>query len=129
MTSKPKNPSADAHIDELQAWAARANKAATGDAGAPAGTGSARTTPPPPASAAASFGLPAMSRSREATGSGRRGGSLLPKVLIALGIGVAAYLVFSFIVGLLMTLLMIVGGVALIYAVYRVGRWRGRRDD
>jgi hypothetical protein len=58
-----------------------------------------------------------------------RGGSLLPKFLLVVGIGLAAYLVFSFIIGLLMTLLVIVGGVALLYAVYRVGRWQGRRDD
>lgn len=116
MASKSKNPSADAHIDELQAWAARGNKA--GGAAAP------------PAPAPTAFASVPASSGRGAVrpaGSGLRG-TLLPKVLIALGIGVAAYLVFSFVIGLLMTLLMIVGGVALLYAVFRIGRWYGRRD-
>jgi len=63
------------------------------------------------------------------TRSGIRGGSLLPKVALAVGIGLAAYLVFSFIIGLVMTLLMIVGGVALLYAAYRIGRRHGRGRD
>lgn len=117
MASKSKNPSADAHIDELQAWAARANRA----------SGGAAASAPAPAPTAFSS-VPTSGRDVVRPADTGLRGTLLPKVLIALGIGVAAYLVFSFIIGLLMTMLMIVGGVALLYAVFRIGRWYGRRD-
>ena len=110
MTAKSKRPSADAGIDELQAWAARANRAAVSPVGASA---------PYP-------GVPATTREPEPSGRrDARRGSLLPKVLLAVGAAAAAYLVISFVIGLLMTLLMIAGGVALIYAVYRIGRRHG----
>jgi hypothetical protein len=111
----------------LHAWAARTNKAAAGNAEA-RGTGSARVTPPAVDTSMTFSSVPATDHGREMTGSGTFGGSLLPKILLVVGVGLAAYLVFSFIIGLLMTLLMVVGGVALLYGVYRIGRWRGGRD-
>jgi len=92
------------------------------------GTGAARATPPAVDTAMTFSSVPATDYGRGASGYDMRGGSLLPKVLLVIGAGLAAYLVFSFIIGLLMTLLMIVGGVALLYTVFRIGRWRGRRD-
>ncbi|MBR7837670.1 hypothetical protein KDL01_30610 [Actinospica durhamensis] len=131
MTSKSNGPSAHADIDELQAWAARANKAAVGSAGTTPSTptASAGSTPGAAPSAFSSVPTPSYGQAvSERRGSGLRGGSMLPKILLVAGAGIAVYLVFSFILSLLMTLLMIVGGVALLYGVYKVGRWRGRRD-
>lgn len=83
----------------------------------------------PAASTAASSSVSETDRGRrETTGPGLRDGGLLPKVLLAVGVGLAAYLVFSVLVGLLMMLLMVVGGAALLYGAFRVGRWQGRRD-
>jgi hypothetical protein len=52
----------------------------------------------------------------------------MPKVLLVVAAGLAAYVVFSLIIGLLTMILMVAGGVALLYGVYRFGRWHGRRD-
>lgn len=57
-----------------------------------------------------------------------RGNTLIPKVLLVVAAGLAAYVVFSFIIGLLTMILMIAGGIALLYGVYRFGRWHGSRD-
>lgn len=120
MTSKPNKPSAAADIDELQAWAAGGEKAATSNASRP-GAGAGGGT-------SAFSSIPVTTRSQRPAGSGSRG-SLLPKVLLVAGIGLAAYLMFSFIVGIVMTILMVVGGIAALYAVYRIGRRRGSRSD
>lgn len=116
VTSTSKRPSADANIDDLHAWAARENKAAS------------KAAPSGDITSTRFSSVPATDRGEAAGWSGLGGGSLLPKVLLVLGAGVAAYLVFSFVIGLLMTLLMIAGGVALLYAVFRIGRWRGRGE-
>ncbi len=115
----------------MQAWAARANKAAPGsaDTARSAPTASAGTAPGAAPSAFSSVPTPSYGQAvSERRSTGLRGGSMLPKILLVAGVGLAAYLVFSFILSLLMTLLMIVGGVALLYGVYKVGRWRGGRD-
>jgi hypothetical protein len=136
VTKKPSGPSADAGIDELQAWAARSKAASTNtntpgvgmtDAGAP------RTSPPRTGAAHgpsvfSSVSVPA--RNADPDGQSLRG-MLLPKVLVALGLGVVGYLVLSFIIGILMMVLMVLmvlGVAAVVYVAYRIGRQRGRSD-
>ena len=112
MTSKSKRPSAAAGIDELHAWA-------TGQT-----TTSATSTPPAsvPAQGGLRGGKERVKRRFRVDAAG-----VLPKVLVVIAVGLAAYLVFSFIIGLLVTMLMVVGGAALLYAAYRIGLWQGRR--
>ena len=114
MTSKSKRPSAEANIDELHAWA-------TGETRTNAATKTATAT------ATASAGMPARGKERVKRGLRENGAAVLPKVVVVIAVGLAAYLVFSFIIGLLMTMLMVAGGAALLYAAYRIGLWQGRR--
>lgn len=116
MTSKSRRPSAEADIDELHAWAT----------GASSGAGAAQTAPAA-AKPTATASVPTSGKTRTKRAPTLRGSTLLPKALLVIAVGLAAYLVFSFVLGLLMTLLMIVGGAALLYAAYRIGLWQGRR--
>ncbi|WP_034264205.1 hypothetical protein [Actinospica robiniae] len=112
MTSKPKQPHAQAHIDELQSWAARENR-----------TG-ARPVPDP-ADTAMTFSVaaPARDNGRVAERTPAPwGGSLLPKVLMVAGLGIVGYVVYSFIVGLLMMLVLVAGAAAVAYLLFRFAR-------
>lgn len=123
MTSDSGRPSADANIDALHAWAAGA------DSGAGAGNKPERRR------STASFSVPGPGRRSPDRSAGTekpaydiRGNTLIPKVLLVVAAGLAAYVVISFIIGLLTMILMIAGGIALLYGVYRFGRWHDRRD-
>ncbi|MBR7831171.1 hypothetical protein KDK95_33000 [Actinospica sp. MGRD01-02] len=131
MTSDSGRPSADANIDALQAWAAGSDSSSGAGNGARRGAGNK----PERRRSTAFFSVPGPGRrspdrsaGSEKSAYGFRGNSLIPKVLLVVAAGLAAYIVFSFIISLLMMILMIAGGVALLYGVYRFGRWHGRRD-
>lgn len=112
MTSKSKRvqeqartqPHAQADIADLHAWA-------TGGSGAPA----------PRAD------IPAQRDERDSGPTGLAGHPLMPKVLIIAGVVVVGYLAIALVVHLLMMLLMVVGGIAAVYAAYRIGFWRGQK--
>lgn len=99
-----KQPHAQADISDLQAWA-------TGESGAPA----------PRA------GIPAQRDGRDSDSAGRSGSPLAPKVVVVAGVAILGYLALALVAHLLMMLLMVMGGIAAVYAAYRVGYWRGRR--
>lgn len=100
-----RQPHAQADIADLQAWAVGGNAAP-----AP------RPDGPSPANEGAS------------TRADLPGGPLLPKLLVVAGVVLVGYLAFLFLVHLVMMLLMVVGGIAAVYAAYRIGYWRGQRS-
>lgn len=153
MTKGTGQPSAKAHIDDLQAWATGKTKAAA-TAAAAASTASkskkVATWDAPVQGAAPNSVQDAV---QAAPIERRRGlGNLFAgkgaaedagdvaaadakppmsfaiKVLIGLGVAVGAYVLFTALIGIVVMVLMALGAAAAIYVAYRIGRWQGRRD-
>ena len=150
MTNRSGQPSAKAHIDDLQAWATgKTNSAATSAVSKPSKVStrdaSVFASEAAPIVVRDSAGSAQVGRRRAMANyfAGKRSAddygdagaaeakppmSLAIKVLIGLGLAVGAYLVFSVLIGIVMMALMAAGAVAAVYAAYRIGRWQGRRD-